>query len=388
MVETARILITLGGLLLVGLLTDALGRRLRLPRVSLLVLFGIAIGPGGLDLLPDLGANWFPTSANMALVMIGFLLGETLSVARLREHGRAVLRISTAVVLATGVAVFFGLLAVGAPWPLALLLAAIATATAPAATLEVVHEARAEGPFAKTLLGIVALDDAWGLIVFALAFAVVESLSGGDGAAATLARAGWEVGGALLVGAALGVPMALLSGRVRPGEPTLVEALGMVFLCGGIAIWLDTSFLLAAMIMGAVVANLARHHSRPFHAIENIEWPFLILFFVGSGAAADPAALFDAGALLAAYVLLRAAGRIAGAALAGRDAPSRRWMGLALMPQAGVALGMALVAAQRLPDLAPSLLGVVIAGTVLFEITGPVCTRLALAGAGELSGQP
>jgi Kef-type K+ transport system membrane component KefB len=230
----------------------------------------------------------------------------------------------------------------------------------------------------------VAVDDAWGLIVFALAFATVESVSGGDGATTTLARAGWELGGAVLVGTALGLPMALLSGRVRPGEPTLVEALGMVFLCGGIAIWLDASFLLAAMTMGAVVANLARHHTRPFHAIEHIEWPFLIVFFVGSGAAADLGALFDAGALVAAYVLLRAAGRIAGAALAGHDAVSRRWMGVALMPQAGVALGMALVAAQRLPDLGPSLLGVVIAGTVLFEIVGPVCTRLALAGAGEL----
>jgi Kef-type K+ transport system membrane component KefB len=378
MADAARILITLGGLLLAGLLIDVLGHRSGLPRVSLLVVFGIAIGPPGLDLLPDLAPTWFPTLANIALVMIGFLLGETLSLRRLREHGRAVLRISIAVVLATSAAVLLGLLAVGAPWPLALLLAAIATATAPAATLEVVHEARAHGSFSETLLGVVAVDDAWGLMVFAVAFATVTSLSGGDGGPAVLARAGWDVGGALLVGVALGVPMALVSGRIEPGEPTRIEAVAMVFLCGGIALWLNTSYLIAAMAMGAVVANFASHHTRPFHAIENIERPFLILFFVGSGATVEVGALPGAGALLGAYVVLRAVGRVVGAALAGSDAAERRWMGLALMPQAGVALGMALVATQRFPDLADTLLPVVIGGTVVFEIAGPMCTRLAL----------
>jgi len=289
-----------------------------------------------------------------------------------------VLRISIAVVLATSAAVLLGLLAVGAPWPLALLLAAIATATAPAATLEVVREARAHGSFSETLLGIVAMDDAWGLMVFAVAFATVTSLSGGDGGPAVLARAGWDVGGALLVGVALGVPMALLSGRIEPGEPTRIEAVGMVFLCGGIALWLNTSYLIAAMAMGAVVANFASHHTRPFHAIENIERPFLILFFVGSGATLEVGALPGVAALLGAYVVLRAVGRVVGAALAGSDTAERRWMGLALMPQAGVALGMALVATQRFPDLADTLLPVVIGGTLVFEIAGPMCTRLAL----------
>jgi Kef-type K+ transport system membrane component KefB len=386
--SVATILITLGALLLVGLATEALGRRTQIPRVSLLVVFGVVVGPAALGLLPDLGPGWFPTVTNMALVMIGFLLGEQLSLGALRRHGRAVLAVSLAVVLATAALVGAGLIALGAPLPVALLLAAIATSTAPAATLDLVHEGRARGPFTETLLGIVAVDDAWGLLFFGLVFAGVQTMASGNSEGVLLARAAWDLGGAALLGVALGVPMAYLSGRLRPGEPMLVEALGMVFLCGGLAIRLEVSLLLAAMVMGAVVANLARHHTRPFHAIEGIEWPFMIVFFVGSGASFE---LIDAravGWLGAAFVVLRAVGRLAGAGLGGLavgDAPLvGRWMGLALMPQAGVALGMVLVAAQRFPELAGTLLPVVIGSTLLFEIAGPVCTRVALVRAGEL----
>ncbi len=267
----AQILVTLGGLLLIGLVTDLLGRRTLLPRVTLLLILGFLIGPSVLDLLPPPSEGWFTLFATMALVMVGFLLGEKLALASLREHGHRVLWMSIGEVVATAAVMFLGLLLIGIPADLALLLAGIAPATAPAATIDVVHEARADGPFTRTLLGIVAVDDAWGLIVFSVALGLAQSLNGHGG---MLDALGWglhEFGGALLIGLALGVPMAYLTGRIQRGEPTLVEALGAVFLCGGIAIWLEVSYLLAAMAMGAIVANLAHHHTRPFHAIEGIE---------------------------------------------------------------------------------------------------------------------
>ena len=174
----------------------------------------------------------------------------------------------------------------------------------------------------------------------------------GDGATGAVILGGlWDLAGALILGIVLGVPMAYLSGRISTGEPLQAEALGMVFLCGGLALWLEVSFILAAMVMGAVVVNLARHHKRPFHAIEGIEWPFLVLFFVLAGASLEIDVLWAAGAGLAGYVVLRVIGRLLGAWLGGMlcaDNPAERWwMGLAMLPQAGVALGMALVAAQR-----------------------------------------
>ena len=386
---TAGTLITLGVLLLLGLMTDAIGRRTRLPRVTLLLIFGFAIGPSGWDFISPSDGKWFSIVADIALIMIGFLLGEKLTLSSLRKHGKLVLWLSIAEVVGTALVVLVGLLFIGVQIDIALILAGIATATAPAATTDVVHEARADGVFTRTLLGIVAVDDAWGLIVFSLILTATEALGGQGDTIAPLLTGAWELGGALLLGICLGIPMAYLTGRIKPGEPTLVEALGLVFLCGGIAIWLEVSFLLASMALGCVVANLARHHMRPFHAIEGIEWPFMILFFILSGASLHIEALYRIGLVGAGYMVFRIIGRLVGAWAGGaisHAGPSmRRWMGMALLPQAGVALGMALVATHRRPDLADMIFSVVIASTVLFEVIGPVVTRTALVHMGEVA---
>ena len=385
--DTAKTLITLGALLLLGLATDAIGRRTRLPRVTLLLIFGFAIGPGGLGFLCPNEEKWFSVVADMALIMIGFLLGEKFTLSSLRQHGKLVLWLSVAEVVVTALVVLIGLLLIGLQMDIALLLAGISTATDPAATTDVVHETKADGVFTRTMLGIVAVDDAWGMILFSLMLTAAQAFSGQGDSIAPLLTGAWELGGALLVGIGLGIPMAYLTGRIRPGEPTLVEALGVVFLCGGIAIWLGVSFLLASMVLGCVVANLARHHIRPFHAIEGIEWPFMILFFVLAGASLHTETLYQIGFVGSAYIILRIIGRLLGAwtggAISHAEPLMRRWMGMALMPQAGVALGMALVAMQRRPDLGEIILPVVIASTVLFELVGPVLTRAVLIHVGE-----
>ena len=368
-------------------MTEAIGRRTRLPSVTLLLIFGFVIGPSGLDLLFISEEKWFSTIADMALVMIGFLLGGKFTSETLRKHGKEVLWLSISEVVVTAAIVFIGLILVGIRLDMALLLAGISTATAPAATVNVVQETNVKGDFADILLGIVAVDDAWGLIVFSLIFTMVQTFGGEVQSVAPLLSGAWELGGSFLVGIGLGIPMAYLTGRVRPGEPTLIEALGMVFLCGGIAIWLHVSFLLSSMIMGCVVANLARHHSRPFHAIENIEWPFMILFFVLAGASLQPSTIPQLGLLGSGYIIFRVIGRILGGVVGGAFAQStpqiRKWMGMALTPQAGVALGMALVAAERSPQIGAQLLPVVIASTIVFEVIGPILTRTALTRSGE-----
>jgi Kef-type K+ transport system membrane component KefB len=381
----AQNLITLGGLFLLGLLTDLIGRHTPLPRVTLLILLGVAIGPSALALLPQGSESWFPLVANMALVMVGFLLGGSLARSA-REHGREIVTISLWKMTGAFVAVAGGLLLVGVRWELAALLGAIATATAPAAIADVVHELRATGRFADTLLGVVALDDAWGLILFSLCLAALESINGQSGLG-PLVFGVREVGGAVVLGAAVGAPMAFLTGRVERGEPTLVEALGGVFLCGGLAMWLEVSFLLAAMVQGAVVAALARHHRRPFDAIEGIEWPFMIVFFVLAGASLHVASLATLGPLVLIYFLLRSSGTVIGtrlgARISGAGSAFGSWLGLALLPQAGVATGMALIASQRFPELAGEILTVVLAATALFELVGPILARYALRHAGE-----
>ncbi|NNG03556.1 MAG: cation:proton antiporter [Inquilinus sp.] len=380
------VLLTVGALLLMALVVDVLGERTRLPRVTLLVLVGMAAGPSGFDVLPIAFNGWYPLFAIIALVMVAFLLGGRLTRQVLAEDGLHILGVSTGAVLVTAVLVGGGLWLLGFEPILCLVLAGISTATAPAATQDVVHRSRVTGPFARLLLGVVAIDDAWGLIVFSLLLAAGQALLGQSPAAA-LQIGAWEIGGALLVGLAVGLPAAYLTGRLQPGEPTQIEALGVVFLCGGLALAIDASFLLAGMVAGLIVANLARHHTRPFHEIENVEWPFLVLFFVLAGASVDLAALPKIGAIGGAYLVLRAAGRIIGGWLGGAAtglAPrQRRWIGVALMPQAGVSLGMALVAATAFPAMRAEILATAIGTTIVFELVGPLMTQWALTRAGR-----
>lgn len=388
MTELAKLFLTLGGLFLLGLITDLIGRNTPLPRVSMLLLLGVLIGPEALGILPDVSQEWFPIVADMALVMIGFLLGGKLTISFLHKSGRCVLWISLMAVFITALVVAVGLILMGQPLPVALLLAAIAPATAPAATVDVVREVNAKGSFSSILLGVVALDDIWGLLLFTLLLSAALAATGATGIAEVAILGAWDIGGAVLLGVILGIPMAYLTGRIRPGEPTLTEALGVVFLCGGIALWLEVSFLLSSMVLGMVVTNLAKHHARPFHAIEGIEWPFLVLFFTLAGASLHLQYLVNAGHILLLYVGLRILGRIIGATLGGtlgRATPAvRNKMWMALMPQAGVAVGMALYATQRFPELGNVILPVILGGTIIFELLGPVMTRYALESAGEI----
>lgn len=384
--EIHKILLALGGLLLVGLVADTLGRRTRIPRVTLLVLFGFAVGQSGLDILPNEFHAWYELLATLALTMVAFLLGSRLSVPVLRAHGKEILSVSLIVVATTVAVVGAGMVLLGVPILIALLLSGIATATAPAATQDVVRQTRSSGPFTDILLGVVAIDDAWGIIVFSILLVVAKAVIG-DGSQAILINSLWQIGGAVAVGAIVGLPAAYLTGRLREGEPMQAEALGLVFLCAGIALWLDVSFLLAGIVAGAVVVNLAQHHSRPFHEIELIEWPFMVLFFVLAGASLDLGSLRDIGFIGLAYVFLRFLSRIIGgwlgATISGSTPLHRKWIGVALMPQAGVALGMALIAGNHIPELKEPLLALAIGSTIAFEIIGPFLTQTALRQVGE-----
>jgi Kef-type K+ transport system membrane component KefB len=384
----APLLLILGVLFLLGLASDLVGRHTPIPRITLLILCGLGVGPAGFDLLPpELIDDWFPPLTTLALCLVGFLLGHKLSLKELRAHGRIVVGITIGETTGAMVLVGLTLLAFGVDPVVALLLAGIATATAPAATFDVVREGGFRGEFPDTLLAVVALDDAWALLLFSLALAFAAGLTGDGSALLSLVSGLREVGGSILLGVALGVPMAYLTGRIRPGEPTLAEAMGFVLLCGGAATWLHLSPILCAMIMGGIVASLAKHHERPFHAIEGVEYPFLILFFMLAGASAHGEALLSVGGVTLIYLLVRCLGSYAGARLgarwSGADDATAKWMGLCLFPQAGVALGMALIASQRFPDLEPFLLPVVLASTVIYELISPAITRRALIAAGR-----
>lgn len=382
-------LLSLGGILFLGLFTSTVAERTFLPRVTMLLLLGVLVGDHGIALLPPLFSQHFDVIADLTLMMVGFLIGGKLSKAALNDSARAVMWISLATAVITALVVGVMLVLLGIAMPLAILLGTIAAATAPAAVVDVINESGLDNRFTNSLISIVALDDVWALLLFAIAMAVVASNGSAGGDLSFLYHALFEIVGAVGLGVALGIPAAYLTGRIRDGQPMLLEALGVVAVCGGLAGWLDVSYLIACIVLGAVVVNLARHHESPFHAIGDIESLFLVVFFVVAGASLELAALRNIGYLGLIYIVARCIGKFvgawAGAKVAGADPVTTRWMRVALLPQAGVSIGMALVASSHFPQYQQTLLTLVIGSTVVFEIIGPICTRLAIRRASQMT---
>ncbi|MEO9824619.1 MAG: cation:proton antiporter [Paracoccaceae bacterium] len=371
-------LLTLGVLFCVGLAADQLGRRTRIPRVTLLLLCGLVAR--NLGLVPERMTELTDTVTITALTLVAILLGGSLKLETLKAHGVEIIAISLAIVLATLLIVTVGLVLMGMDTALALVLASIATATAPAATLDVIKQSGITNRFTEIVKGIVAIDDAWGLLVFSLCLAIASQMVGRAddvGVPALL-----EIGGAIVLGLVIGLPAAFLTGRIEQGEPLQVEALAIGFLTAGLAVWFGVSFLMAGMVVGALIVNLARHHTRAFHEIEHIQWPFMIVFFILAGAALELGTLNQLGLMGVAFISLRAVSRLLGgwlgAAISEVPHQERHLYGAALMPQAGVAIGMALLAGQALPVWEEQIIGLTIGATVFFELAGPFATLWAV----------
>ncbi len=381
-------LISLGALLLLGLFISTLSDRTFLPRVTMLIVLGLVIGEQGLALLPAFFSVHFNVVTDITLMMVGFLLGGKLSKTTFDSSAKKIIIVSLTAAVITTLIVSIGLVFIGIDTKLAILLGTIASATAPAAIVDVVKDSKVENQFTDTLLSIVALDDIWALLLFAFSMAVVINLDTGQFDVSFLTSAAREIIGAVVLGVLLGLPSAYLTGRIRDGQPMMLEALGIVSVCGGAAIYLDVSYLIACIVMGVVVVNLAKHHDSPFHAIEDIESLFLIVFFVIAGASLELGILKNIGYLGIAYIVLRCAGKYFGAwlgvVISAPDEQSMRWMRYALLPQAGVSIGLALAAAARFPQYQQSLLTLVIGSTVFFELVGPVYTRISISRASEI----
>jgi Kef-type K+ transport system membrane component KefB len=379
---SAQFLLTMGGILLLGLFISALAQRTFLPRVTLLLIFGMIIGNEFLNLIPDIFSERFDMIADMTLLMVGFLLGGKLTLPSLKDQAGEVFWISLTAAVITTVIVSLGLYLIGVSLEISILLGCIASATAPAAILDVTEESGINNRFSNLLVSVVALDDIWALVLFAIGLAVVGTLNGTLIETSFIMILSKEIGGAVLLGTLIGVPAAYLTGRIKPGQPILTEALGIVFVCGGLALWLDVSYLIASIIMGAVIANLAKHHDYPFHAIEGIEKPLMVIFFTLAGASLEISVLKEIGLMGIAYIFCRILGKYIGARIGCQISRTtgltRRWIGVALLPQAGVSIGMALVASSHFPEYRQLLLSLVIGSTVFFEIIGPVFTNMAL----------
>ncbi len=404
--------LALGLLLLAGLAGGVIAGQLRLPRVAGYVLAGAALSPelAGGWLLPGVSA-WSGEFTTAALSLIAYLVGSSLGQSSLRQLGVAVPLIALGESAGAVVVVWLGLWLLlpvlgqaADATALALAFAAVACTTAPAGTIAVVRQYRADGPLTRTLLGVVALDDAFGIVLFSLATALAPLLlTVPEGAALSvpgelvhgLLAGAREIGLSLLLGGLAGIVLARGVERLAYSELALPLTLGVVLLVAGAADALQASPLLAAMATGLVgrrrLPAASRRLSEP---LETLEETVFVLFFVLAGAHVDPRLLAAYLPLIGIYLVLRVASKVLGARLAaqasGAEPAVARNIGWGLVPQAGVAVGLALSLGDRpgFEHVTPTVVNVVLGATVIHELVGPLYARWALARAGELGQAP
>ena len=378
----------------VGLLFTRFINLIKLPHVTAYLIAGLVIGPYGFNVLTtELNAS-LAILSDVALGFIAYSIGAEFKLSYLKEIGLKPIVITAFEGCTASLFVFVTLRLLGQPMPLCLALGAIAAATAPAATLMVVRQYRAHGPVTKMLLPVVAMDDALGLMLYAIMMAIARTIiSGAELSVMTLlVKPVGEILGSLLLGAGLGLCLVLVLRFFHSRGNKLALTLMFVFLAVGLSSEWGLSSLLVCMMLGAVMVNLYQQSNVMLEQCDRFTPPLFLMFFVLSGANLDLAVLPAVGVVGIAYVLSRAAGKTLGGTLGALvercDQNIIRYLGLTLIPQAGVAIGMARMSATALPEYSAIINAVVLSGTLIYELTGPVITKIALTRAGEIKTQP
>lgn len=381
--EGTGVLLVLSVILFAGFIMTRLTNTLNLPKVSGYIMAGILIGPCGLDLIPKDLIGHMAFVSDLALAFIAFGVGKFFKKEVIRQTGARIIVITLCEALLAGFLVtVFSMVFFHLDLDFALILGAIATATAPASTMMTINQYKAKGEFVNVLLQIVALDD----VVCLMAFSIVAAIASRDASQAfSMSDVMLPVVYNLLalgLGFFCGYFLSRLLIPTRSRDNRLILAIAMLLGISGICAALDISPLLACMVFGAAYINLTRD-KKLYRQINNFTPPVMSIFFIVSGMNLDLSALQTVGAIGVAYFVIRIIGKYFGTYiscwLTGTSKPIRNYMGLALIPQAGVAIGLAFLGQRLLPpEKGNLLLTIILSSSVLYEMVGPISAKVAL----------
>ena len=414
MTQTASIFLSLSIALLSGLLLSRLAKLVKLPAVTAYLISGVLIGPfvlGALN-IPGIGIiseqiEGFGLISDLALGFIAFSMGNEFRLSQLKKIGKQATVIGVLQALITTIVVDVALIALHFAMPdtlsipAAIVLASVATATAPAATLMVVKQYKAKGPVTDVLLPVVALDDAVGLVVFAISFGIARSMgTAGVSPLAIILEPLLEIVLSLLLGFVMGLLFTLCERYFHSRSKRMAVSVTFVMLTVALSglkfeigdIHIAFSSLLACMMLGTVFCNICEVSEELMDRADRWTTPMLILFFVISGAELDLSVFAQWTVVVVGiiYIIARSLGKYYGANISARITKSDpniiKYLGITLLPQAGVALGMAIKAIELGPDGA-IVRNITLFAVLIYEIVGPFLTKMALTKAGDIKGE-
>lgn len=387
------LLLKISIVLFVGVIGGRLAKYLKLPNVTGYLVAGLFIGASFLGTITEQDMASFSIVNEVALATIAFSIGSEFVLKDMLKVGSSILIITIAEAIGAVILVFivtyYGF---NQSFAFSIVIASMSAATAPAATMMVIRQYKAHGPLTRTILPVVAIDDAVGIMLFGLAMSLAKiSIDSTSHSFLQMISAPIiEILGSLLLGFLLGVILTFVANRARSKEELLSIVLASIAASTGLANLLNLSPLLTCMMLGATLVNLMHNSNRVFTLITDFTPPIYLLFFTLAGASLDLGILAQVGALGVGYVIARATGKILGAFLGAKavnaDDAVVKYLGLSLLPQGGVSIGLSIIVKQELPQFAAAITTVILFSVLVYEILGPILAKIAIEKAGEVDG--
>lgn len=392
------VFIFIGIILFLGYLGSALSTRLKAPYVVLYIILGLIFGKSFLNIINDQAYQQLEILSVFALAIVGFSIGGEMKLSEIKELGKSIPVITVFEASFAFLLVMLGVFLFTRNWVLALIFGAMASATAPAATVSVLWQFGARGPLTTTIFAVVGLDDAAALMIYAFASAYARVLFQGN-KTLHLGHILWlpvrEIVGSLLIGFIIGVILSFIIKRMGRKNELLVVVLSALFVCSGVARLWGLSMILSCMAVGVTLINLSERNRVAFDILGRISNPFIIILFIIVGAHLDIKVLKGLGIIGAIYILMRIIGKVSGAWLGATISKARnvvkKYLGFGLLSQAGVAIGLAIETSHRFSamgregrEIGAMVMSVVAATIFIFELIGPLFVKYAIFKAKEV----
>lgn len=402
------ILLTLGSLLIIGYIAGWLLDKGGIPKVIGYIATGIAFSPNTINFIDSHTILATEPLMEVCLTFIAFEVGGALKWSKIKKHEKEIISITILASLFPFILIVAGIFITGLLFPalipfdtftlllLALLLGALASSTAPAATLAVIHQYKAKGKVTDTILGVAALDDVLGILLFSLTISFIFIFSGETPIGLhshPMLNSLYEITAAIIIGTILGYVVDPMSNffQIKGEGQWVVIIFALLIFCVGLSKTLQTDILLSSMTMGIVVVNRCRHQKIIFKIIERYTEDLIFLFFfILSGLHLDLSTLSQAAIPILLFVLLRVSGKIlganVGARIAGANRSIRKYVAGGLLPQAGIVIGLVLSIYRnpRFSNISELLLTIIIGATVIHELLGPLAAKYSLTKAKEI----
>ncbi len=383
--------IRLGIAIIVGILFGKLMNKLKVPAVAGYIIGGLVLGVSGFNLINSDMIDQMSFISDFALSIIAFNIGSELELSVIKKLGKSIFII--AFCEAMGAFIFVTTIAylITKDPAIALILGSVSAATAPASTVMVLRESKAKGPLTSTLLGVVAVDDAICLIIYAMASSIAKVFVNHD--VITINKVLFlpieEILASIVVGIIMGIALSYLIKISKRDNELLPFIIGALLLVDGLATAFQLSPLLTAMAMGIIVANISSNKHKAFGVLEGFSPPIVAAFFILAGARLNIGFIPKIGILGVCYLLFRIMGKVLGASVGATvskaPSPVKKYIGFGLLSQVGVAVGLAITVGREFPgtDLGSLVVTILLATTIATEIIGPISTKYAVTKAKE-----